>query len=97
MRVLLMDKPTANRAEAMQSAIAALAAWKLDRHGATPEGHVTVTSEGSDKYSSGRQVRLPVIDGHRDTNDTACPGRHLYDALPQIRRRAQSIVDRHTT
>ena len=77
------------------AAIAALAAWKLDRYGATPEGHVTVTSEGSDKYPSGRQARLPVIDGHRDTNDTACPGRHLYEALPQIRKQAQAIVDKY--
>lgn len=77
------------------AAIAALAAWKLDRYGATPDGHITVTSEGSDRFPSGRQVRLPVIDGHRDTNDTACPGRYLYEALPQIRRRAQSIVNRY--
>ena len=75
--------------------IAALAAWKLDRYGATPEGHVTVTSEGSDNYAAGRQVRLPVIDGHRDTNDTACPGRYLYEALPQVRNRAQAIVDKY--
>jgi hypothetical protein len=35
-----------------------------------------------------------VIDGHRDTNQTACPGRHLYAALPQIRRRAGRLVRR---
>ena len=73
--------------------VAALAAWKLDRYGRNPRGHTRVTSEGSDKYPAGRRVRLPVIDGHRDTNDTACPGRHLYDALPRIRRRAKRIVE----
>ncbi len=76
-------------------AIAALAAWKLDRYDANPGGHVTVTSEGSDKYAAGRSVRLPVIDGHRDTNDTACPGRYLYEALPQVRRRARAIVEKY--
>lgn len=34
-----------------------------------------------------------MIDGHRDTNDTACPGRYLYAVLPEIRERAQAIVD----
>jgi hypothetical protein len=73
--------------------VAALAAWKLDRYGRNPRGHIRVTSEGSDNYPAGHRVRLPVIDGHRDTNDTACPGRYLYDALPRIRRRAKTIVD----
>lgn len=74
-------------------AVARLAAWKLDRYGRNPRGRITVRSEGSDKYPAGRKVRLRVIDGHRDTNDTACPGKHLYDALPRIRRRAKAIVD----
>ena len=38
-------------------------------------------------------MRLPVIDGHRDTNDTACPGQHLYDRLPGIRRRTQARMN----
>ena len=75
------------------SAVAALAAWKLDRYGRRPKGKIGVRSEGSDNVAAGEVVRLRVIDGHRDTNDTACPGRHLYDALPKVRRRAQAIVD----
>jgi N-acetylmuramoyl-L-alanine amidase len=77
------------------AAIAALAAWKLDRYDRNPRGRVRVTSEGSDNFPAGRAVRLPVIDGHRDTNDTACPGRHLYEALPAVRRRARRIVKRY--
>ena len=73
--------------------VAAVAAWKLDRYDRDPRGRIGVTSEGSDNYPTGRRVRLPVIDGHRDTNDTACPGRHLYDALPRIRRTAKRIVE----
>ena len=38
-------------------------------------------------------MSLPVIDGHRDTNDTACPGTHLYEALPEIRRRTRELVE----
>ncbi len=77
------------------AAVAALAAWKLDRHDRRVKGRVTVTSQGSDRFPAGEEVRLPAIDGHRDTNDTACPGRYLYEALPEIRRRAQAIVDRY--
>ncbi|HET7196930.1 MAG TPA: N-acetylmuramoyl-L-alanine amidase [Nocardioides sp.] len=74
------------------TAIVKLAAWKLDAHGRDALGSVTVTSTGSDKYPNGTTVRLPVIDGHRDTNDTECPGR-AYGQLPEIRDRAQWRID----
>lgn len=83
---------TAKPTEPLIAAIAAIAAWKLDPYSRNPEANIKVTSEGSDKFSDGRVVSLPVIDGHRDTNDTACPGLHLYAALPAIRRRAAQAV-----
>ncbi len=70
-------------------AIARVAAWKLHQHGRTARGYTWVRSEGSDRYSYGRRVRLHVIDGHRDTNDTACPGTYLYKRLYWVRRRTQ--------
>ena len=76
------------------NAIVRLAAWKLDREGGVPSGTVRVRSQGSDLYPAGTTPRLPVIDGHRDTNQTACPGQLLYDRLPVIRRRTQRRVDR---
>ena len=36
-----------------------------------------------------RPSRLRVIDGHRDTNDTACPGENIYSELRRIRNRTQ--------
>jgi hypothetical protein len=69
-----------------------LAAWKLDSRDRYAVGSVRVTSTGSDKYPDGTRVRLPAIDGHRDTNDTACPGR-VYNQLPEIRRRTQRRID----
>jgi uncharacterized protein with LGFP repeats len=81
--------------DAVRRAIVRLAAWKLDRNGRDPEGQVWVRSQGSDLYRDGERVRLPVIDGHRDTNQTACPGQDLYDLLPSIRHRAQRRVDRY--
>jgi hypothetical protein len=38
-------------------------------------------------------VTRPVIDGHRNTNDTACPGEHLYHQIEEIRRRAAQLID----
>lgn len=76
--------------------VAMLAAWRLDR--ATPRGRVRargkvrVTSHGSDRYPAGAGVRLPVIDGHRDTNSTECPGTYLYAGLPTIRKQAQWLL-----
>ena len=86
---------TAAPTEKALTAVVRLAAWKLDRYHRRPQGWATVYSHGSDRYAEGQKVRLRVIDGHRDTNETACPGEHLYDALPGIRRRAQSRVDRY--
>ncbi len=80
---------------AIINAVAAVAAWKLDLYGRKADGFVRVTSEGSDKYSASRVVKLPTIDGHRDTNDTACPGQNLYNVLPTIRRRTQAVIDRY--
>ena len=78
--------------EEVVTAIAAVAAWKLSRYGRDPLGTTQVLSEGSDKFSRNRTVTLPVIDGHRDTNDTACPGRYLYARLDDIRRAAGAAV-----
>ncbi|WP_275694849.1 N-acetylmuramoyl-L-alanine amidase [Nocardioides sp. CFH 31398] len=71
------------------TAIVMLAAWKLRKAGKSPIGRSKVRSEGSDRFAPGRVVWLPRIDGHRDTNETACPGIKLYNRLPEIRRRAQ--------
>jgi hypothetical protein len=74
-------------------AVAAVAAWKLDLYARDPLGTVAVVSEGSDRFRRGVAATLPVIDGHRDTNETACPGSQLYAALPDIRARARARTD----
>jgi uncharacterized protein with LGFP repeats len=77
-----------------RATVAKLAAWKLDRYDRVAKDTTVMRSTGSDKYPDGRRVRLPVIDGHRDTNDTACPGEYLYAQLPAIRNRAQRRINR---
>ncbi len=72
--------------------LAKLAAWKLSLYGRDPQGWTQVTSEGSDKFPKGKVVTLPVIDGHRDTNDTACPGGNLYAQLGTIRAATAGVV-----
>ena len=79
----------------VNTAIVQIAAWKLDKYGRNPQGTARVYSRGSDRFPAGRTVRLPVIDGHRDTNQTACPGAHLYSKLPDIRRRAAERIARY--
>jgi len=76
--------------------IAAIAAWKLDKAGRPrATGNVTVTSKGSDRFPAGQRVRLPVVDGHRDTNETACPGTLLYDRLDEVRAKTQKRMARY--
>lgn len=78
------------------TALVRLAAWKLDAYGRRPRGKARVYSKGSDRYPKG-WVRLKVIDGHRDTNATACPGEELYARLPEVRERTHWHVKRHGT
>lgn len=77
------------------NALVRLAAWKADYWRRKPAGYVYVVSEGSDKYKAGTTVRLPVIDGHRHTNYTACPGRYLFAKLPDVRTRAQTRANNY--
>ncbi|HCB05038.1 MAG TPA: hypothetical protein DEQ43_12485 [Nocardioides bacterium] len=72
--------------------LARLASWKLAMYGRDPQGVTQVKSEGSDKFPNGRVVTLPVIDGHRDTNDTACPGGNLYAQLGNLRAAAAGAI-----
>ena len=67
-------------------AVVRVAAWKLDMYGGHPLRRIVVRSHGSDLYPAGTWVRLPTIDGHRDTNETSCPGTRVYELLPVLRR-----------
>ncbi len=61
-------------------AIDDLVRWKLDLHHVDPHGRTTEVAGGgsSNRYSRGTRVDLPVIIGHRRTNNTTCPGSKLY-------------------
>lgn len=78
---------------AMES-LARLLAWKLGIHGVPVEGQVTVTSAGgpSNRYGAGTPVTYQRISGHRDGNNTSCPGQLLYDQLPALRARTAGLA-----
>jgi hypothetical protein len=64
--------------KAMIEAYGALFAWKLSLHG--------VTASSTKQYVTSRYFK--AINGHRDADSTACPGKYLYAQLPEIRRLA---------
>jgi hypothetical protein len=70
-------------------AMARLIRWKLPLHGAPTQGSVTLTSGGGslNRYPAGTAVTLDRISGHRDGDNTACPGNALYAQLPDLRAR----------
>jgi hypothetical protein len=76
---------------ASMTALRELLAWKLDAHHVDPRSTVTVVSRGSKKWPAGASVHLHAISGHRDVQETACPGDRLYAALPQLRTDAYAI------
>lgn len=78
---------------AAMEALARLLAWKLGLHGAPVEGTVTVVSAGgsTNRHREGAPVVFERISGHRDGNNTSCPGHVLYGQLPWLRSRAAKL------
>lgn len=76
---------SASPTSAMVSSLKRLLAWKLDVHHVPPVGTVVMKSLGNPKYPAGRNVRFNRIAGHRDGQQTACPGAKAYALLPSVR------------
>ncbi|GII99311.1 N-acetylmuramoyl-L-alanine amidase [Sediminihabitans luteus] len=87
---------TAAPSSAMLSSIERLLGWKAYEHGLDPTGRTTLLTGGSTgsntRAPAGTRVSVNVIQGHRDTNGTACPGRYLYAKLPAIRSEAKRLA-----
>ncbi len=56
-------------------------AWKAGIHGFTPDAMTTLMGR-----------RLPAVVGHRDVGQTTCPGTSIYNRLPEVRRRARTLM-----
>ena len=76
---------------AMLDGVERLLAWKLDLTHVDPQGKVTVTSKGSNRYPEGTQVAINDISGHRDVGQTSCPGNLGYAQLDNIRNAVAGI------
>jgi hypothetical protein len=71
-------------------ALARLIGWKLSVHAVPTNGTITVTSAGGEtnRYPSGTPVTFERISGHRNGNNTSCPGDTLYAQLAELRTAA---------
>ncbi|MBE2315149.1 N-acetylmuramoyl-L-alanine amidase [Solirubrobacter sp. CPCC 204708] len=80
--------------EAGFDALAKIIGWKLSIHGVPVTGQVTLISGGgaTNRHPSGAPVVFERISGHRDSNETSCPGDQLYAQLPALRTRATSYA-----
>src|ERR1700690_1839931 len=72
----------------MLDGTAQLMAWKLSLSYANPVGTATLTAApfSEVRYRAGTKVSFNVISGHRDADETACPGNAAYALLPQLRQ-----------
>ncbi len=73
-----------------------LLAWKLSLHGVPTLGRVTVEVSPGDAFytpfAPGAHVSLPRVAGHRDGDQTSCPGNAFYARLPSIRPQVATLA-----
>ncbi|MBV9414108.1 MAG: N-acetylmuramoyl-L-alanine amidase, partial [Solirubrobacterales bacterium] len=83
-------------APAAIAALERLLAWKLSLHGVPALGRVSVvvSTDGAPytAFAPGSHVSLPRIAGHRDGDQTSCPGDALYAQLPLVRSQVAQLV-----
>jgi hypothetical protein len=90
---LIGDHTTRDPSAAALRGLRRVLAWRLDVAHLRPTGTAVMVSGGGSntRYPAGREVRLPVISGHRETGFTTCPGDRLWNRLPSIRRGVEGI------
>lgn len=69
------------------SALTHLIVWKFQRHGTDAGQHITEPAPdvANGRWPTGTPVTLPAVIGHRDVNQTSCPGELTYRQLDQLR------------
>jgi hypothetical protein len=75
--------------EAMKTALVDVLAWQCGRNDIDPEA-----SSDFLRIDEAWNRGLPNIPGHRDCVPTLCPGGHVYELLPLIRRAVAARLDR---
>ena len=78
------------------AALEQLLAWKLSLHGVPTLGKVSVEVDPFGAvytpYRPGAHVLLPRVAGHRDGDQTDCPGDAFYHQLPALRPRIAALA-----
>ena len=84
---------TGASAQAINS-LQVLLAWKLGLNYNNPASNTVLVSAGGPftAYPEGTPVVVNVISGHRDVDQTSCPGQGLYNQLPAIRAGAANYL-----
>ncbi len=70
-----------------RTALERLVAWISGTHQIDPFG-----SSGYRNPMTGRTTAFPNIAGHRDVNETDCPGQAFYTTLPQVRTDVSALI-----
>ncbi len=85
---MIGDYTSVTPSAALQAALGRLLAWKLSLTYADPVGATSLVSGGGPDtaHPAGQVVALNVISGHRDADQTSCPGNAGYAILPALRR-----------
>ena len=78
--------------QAVIDSLIRLFGWKLSLFGVDPLGTSFVRSAGGDYADPGEMVLLHNLSGHRDNQQTACPGNILYGRIPEVRTGAAELV-----
>ncbi|MCU1447923.1 MAG: N-acetylmuramoyl-L-alanine amidase, family 2 [Acidimicrobiales bacterium] len=89
---MLGDFTSAPVPAAMYNGVRTILTWKLFVHKVDANRQITVTAgdfSGS-RYPAGTRVNLWTISGHRDVDQTDCPGNAGYSILPRLRLDVQN-------
>ena len=77
---------------AVIDSLSRLLGWKLSIHGVDPLGTTSVRSAGGDYAAPGEMVTVRNIAGHREHQNTTCPGDLLSATVDGIRADAAELV-----
>ncbi len=78
---LIGNHVSAGVPSATRTGLRNILAWKLGYHGVNAAG-----------YTSANGQTIRTIIGHRDVNQTECPGGQAYALLPQLRSEVAYII-----
>jgi hypothetical protein len=83
-------KPSADMLAAAES----LFAWRLGGYYIDPTANTTLVADSfsGSRYRAGTTVKFKTISGHRDADQTTCPGSYAYADLPDIRTATRQLM-----